>query len=88
MLQKNGIRPESMFLSNDVYATVSMVRAGMGAAFLNGIGCEFVDQSVCVRKLEQQRKMLILLGGFADKGMWYLLTAIACSQDTELTMLM
>ena len=59
MLQKNGIRPESMFRSNDVYATVSMVRAGMGVALLNGIGCEFVDQSVCVRKLEPPQKVRI-----------------------------
>jgi len=34
--------------------------------------------------IEQQRKILIHLEDSADKGMWYRLTAIACSQDTEL----
>ena len=59
MLRKNGIRPENVFLSNDIFATVAMVRAGIGVALLNEIGCEFSAQSVCVRRLEPPQKVRI-----------------------------
>ena len=59
MLRRNGIRPETVFLSNDILATISMVRAGIGVALLNEIGCEFVAQSVCVRHLDPPQKVRI-----------------------------
>ena len=59
MLRENGIRPENVFLSNDIFATVAMVRAGIGVALLNEIGCEFAAQSVCVRRLEPPQKVRI-----------------------------
>ena len=59
MLRRNGIRPETVLLSNDILATISMVRAGIGVALLNEIGCELVAQSVCVRRLDPPQKVRI-----------------------------
>lgn len=59
MLHRNGIRPGTVFESNDVFATVSMVRAGIGIALLNEIGCEFVGDRICIRRLSPPQKVTI-----------------------------
>ena len=59
MLRENGLRPDTAYVTNDIYATCAMVKAGMGIGLLNQIDCGFAKESVNVLPLDPPQRVCI-----------------------------